>query len=50
MATSFYAGDGLKLWEETYAPFSLVPRPGGSTGVQMGGWFNKKANKIEDFK
>ena len=50
MATWFYAGDGLKLWEETYAPFNLIPRPAGSTGVQMGGWFNKKVNTIEDFK
>jgi TRAP-type mannitol/chloroaromatic compound transport system substrate-binding protein len=46
----FHGGDGLKLWEETYAPFNLVPRPGGSTGVQMGGWFNKKINTIDDFK
>ena len=50
MAAWFYGGDGLKLWEETYAPFNLVPRPGGSTGVQMGGWFNKKINTIDDFK
>jgi TRAP-type mannitol/chloroaromatic compound transport system substrate-binding protein len=40
----------LKLWEETYAPFNLIPRPGGSTGVQMGGWFNKKINSISDYK
>ena len=50
MAAWFHGGDGLKLWEETYAPFNLVPRPGGSTGVQMGGWFNKKINTIDDFK
>ncbi len=50
MAAWFHSGDGLKLWEETYAPFNLVPRPGGSTGVQMGGWFNKKINTIDDFK
>jgi len=50
MAAWFYGGDGLKLWEETYAPFNIVPRPGGSTGVQMGGWFRKKINSIEDFK
>ena len=43
-------GEGLKLWEEVYAPFNLVPRPGGSTGVQMGGWFNKKINTIGDYK
>jgi len=50
MAAWFHGGDGLKLWEETYAPFGLIPRPGGSTGVQMGGWFNKKINSIDDFK
>ncbi len=50
MAAWFHGGDGLKLWEETYAPFNLVPRPGGSTGVQMGGWFNKKINTIDDYK
>jgi TRAP-type mannitol/chloroaromatic compound transport system substrate-binding protein len=50
MAAWFHGGEGLKLWEETYAPFNLIPRPGGSTGVQMGGWFNKKINTIDDFK
>ncbi|WP_089943510.1 TRAP transporter substrate-binding protein [Candidatus Entotheonella palauensis] len=50
MAAWFHGGDGLKLWEETYAPFNLVPRPGGSTGVQMGGWFNKKIESIDDYK
>jgi len=50
MSAWFHGGDGLKLWEETYAPFNLIPRPGGSTGVQMGGWFNKKINTIDDFK
>ncbi|MGD8442307.1 MAG: TRAP transporter substrate-binding protein [Desulfobacterales bacterium] len=50
MSAWFHGGDGLKLWEEVYAPFNLVPRPAGSTGVQMGGWFNKKINTIDDFK
>ena len=50
LAAWFHGGGGLKLWEETYAPFNLIPRPGGSTGVQMGGWFNKKINSIEDYK
>jgi TRAP-type mannitol/chloroaromatic compound transport system substrate-binding protein len=50
LAAWFHAGDGIKLWEETYAPFNIIPRPGGSTGVQMGGWFNKQINSIEDFK
>jgi TRAP-type mannitol/chloroaromatic compound transport system substrate-binding protein len=43
-------GDGLKLWEEVYKPFNLIPRPGGSTGVQMGGWFRKKINTTADYK
>jgi TRAP-type mannitol/chloroaromatic compound transport system substrate-binding protein len=43
-------GDGLKLWEEAYAPFDLVPRPGMSTGPQMAGWFRKKINTLADFK
>jgi TRAP-type mannitol/chloroaromatic compound transport system substrate-binding protein len=42
-------GDGLKLWEETYTDFGLVPFPAGNTGVQMGGWFNKEINSIADF-
>ncbi|MFH1136951.1 MAG: TRAP transporter substrate-binding protein [Pseudomonadota bacterium] len=50
MSAWFYGGGGLELWEEVYAPFNLVPRPGGSTGVQMGGWFNKKINTMDDFK
>lgn len=50
MSAWFHGGDGLKLWEETYAPFNLIPRPGGSTGVQMGGWFNKRINTIDDYK
>ncbi len=46
----FYAGDGLKLWNELYAPFNLISMPIGNTGVQMGGWFNKEINSISDIK
>jgi TRAP-type mannitol/chloroaromatic compound transport system substrate-binding protein len=46
----YYYGDGLKLWEETYAPFNLVPRPSASTGPQMMGWFRKKLNTVADLK
>lgn len=45
----FYGGDGLKLWEEVYAPFNLVPRPQGNTGVQMGGWFRREMKSIDDY-
>jgi TRAP-type mannitol/chloroaromatic compound transport system substrate-binding protein len=50
MMTWYLHGDGLKLWEETYAAFGMVPRPGPSTGVQMAGWFRKKINSIGDYK
>ncbi|CAA0115370.1 Monocarboxylate 2-oxoacid-binding periplasmic protein [Halioglobus japonicus] len=43
-------GGGLELWQEAYAPYNLVPMAGGSTGVQMAGWFNKEINSIEDLK
>ncbi len=43
-------GGGLELWREVYAPFNLIPFAGGSTGVQMAGWFNKEVNSLEDFK
>jgi TRAP-type mannitol/chloroaromatic compound transport system substrate-binding protein len=46
----FYEGGGIKLWEEVYAPFNVVARPCGNTGVQMAGWFKKKINSIQDFK
>ena len=49
--TAWYQqGDGLKLWEEAYTPFGVVPRPGQSTNPQMGGWFRKKINTVEDMK
>ncbi|MGH7419046.1 MAG: ABC transporter substrate-binding protein, partial [Candidatus Rokuibacteriota bacterium] len=50
MAAWYYQGDGLKLLEETYAPFNLVPRPAMSNAPQMAGWFRKKINTIGDYK
>ena len=45
-----YHGGGLDLWRELYANFNLVPFPAGNTGVQMGGWFNREINSIDDLK
>ena len=50
MTASYYQGDGLKLWEETYAVFNLVPRPGPFASPQMAGWFRRKVNTIGDYK
>ena len=45
-----YYGGGMELWEEAYAPFNLVPAPAGNTTVQMGGWFNREINSLDDLK
>ena len=50
MAAWFHQGDGLKLWEEAYAPFDLVPRPGPAIAPQMAGWFRRKINTVGDYK
>lgn len=43
-------GGGLELWRELYAPFGVVPFAGGSTGVQMAGWFNRELRSAADLK
>ena len=50
MAAWYYQGDGLRLWEETYAAFNLVPRPATAVAPQMAGWFRKKITAIGDCK
>jgi TRAP-type mannitol/chloroaromatic compound transport system substrate-binding protein len=45
-----YYGGGLDLWRRLYEPFGLMPFPCGNSGVQMGGWFNKEINTIEDLQ
>jgi len=41
-------GGGLELWRELYAPFGVRPFAGGSTGVQMAGWFNRELKSSAD--
>lgn len=43
-----YHGGGLELYREVYAEFGLLPFLAGNTGVQMGGWFNREINSVED--
>lgn len=43
-------GGGMELWREAYAPFDLYPMAAGNTGVQMGGWFNREINSLEDLR
>jgi len=44
------SGGGMALWEEVYAPFNLLPLIAGNTGMQMGGWFNREINTIDDLR
>lgn len=43
-------GGGQALWDELYADFGLKPFIAGNTGAQMGGWFKRDINSLEDFK
>jgi len=46
----FYHGGGMELMKKLYDQYGILSFPGGNTGVQMGGWFKKEMNSIEDFK
>ncbi len=50
MGSWIISGGGQQLWEELYEPYDIQPIICGNTGVQMGGWFNKKINTLEDLK
>lgn len=41
-------GGGLELWRQEYAKYNLYPFLGGNTNIQMGGWFRKPINSLED--
>ena len=43
-------GGGLELYRKIYRPFNILPMAGGSTGVQMAGWFNKEIETLDDIR
>jgi len=45
-----YFGGGKELWDELYADFGLIGFLAGSGGPNVGGWFQKEINSVEDFK
>lgn len=45
-----YVGEGLRLWEEAYAPHGVLPLPMGDTGPQMFGWFRAPLREMRDFQ
>jgi TRAP-type mannitol/chloroaromatic compound transport system substrate-binding protein len=46
----FYHGGGMELMKKVYDKHGVLSYPGGSTGVQMGGWFKKEINSLDDLK
>ena len=45
-----YYGGGLELMRELYRKYDLVSMPCGNVGVQMGGWYRKEINTVEDLR
>jgi TRAP-type mannitol/chloroaromatic compound transport system substrate-binding protein len=48
-AAWLYSG-GLEQLRELFGKAGLVPVPVGNVGVQMGGWFRKEINTLDDLK
>ncbi len=46
----FYYGGGQELADKVYAEMGTKFFPSGNTGVQMGGWFNKEINGLDDYR
>ncbi|MBB2859282.1 UNVERIFIED_ORG: TRAP-type mannitol/chloroaromatic compound transport system substrate-binding protein [Rhizobium etli] len=46
----FNDGNGNKLMNEFYATQGMYALPAGNTGAQMGGWFRKEINTLDDLK
>ncbi|WP_123399359.1 TRAP transporter substrate-binding protein [Inmirania thermothiophila] len=45
-----YNGGGLELMRKLYAEFNIINFPAGNTGVQMGGWFRREVNTVDDLR
>ncbi|MGB0908104.1 MAG: TRAP transporter substrate-binding protein [Maricaulaceae bacterium] len=43
-------GGGQELWDDLSAKFNIKPFQAGNTGHQVGGWYRKEMNSLEDFK
>ncbi len=46
----FQYGGGQEIADKIYGELGTKFFPSGNSGVQMGGWFNKEMNSIEDYK
>jgi TRAP-type mannitol/chloroaromatic compound transport system substrate-binding protein len=43
-------GGGYELWRSMYEKYNLYPFLGGNTNIQMGGWFRKEINELNDLQ
>lgn len=43
-------GGGQELWDELSAQHNVKPFMAGSTGVQMGGWFRRRIDSLDDLR
>jgi len=43
-------GGGQALWDRLYQPFGLKPFMAGNSGFQMGGWYRREINGLDDLK
>jgi TRAP-type mannitol/chloroaromatic compound transport system substrate-binding protein len=45
-----YDGNGQELWTELNEPDNLIAFASGNTGTQMGGWFRREINTVQDLR
>lgn len=46
----FYYGGGKELAQKVFGKYGIRHYPGGNTSNQMGGWFKKEVNSLDDLK
>ncbi len=46
----FYHDEGMELMQKVFQKHGMLAFPGGNTGNQMGGWFKKKIETVDDLK
>jgi TRAP-type mannitol/chloroaromatic compound transport system substrate-binding protein len=46
----FYHGGGMQLMDKLYSKYGVLSFPGGNTGNQMGGWFQKEIKSVADLQ
>lgn len=46
----FYEGGGLELMHQAHNKYDVISFPGGNLGNQMGGWFRKPVQSLDDLR